>query len=160
MEQKKSGLPMNELFGNVASITCVLSGADLLDIVIEDIAALKSLSPSAEIKMISETPIDGFLIAAAKPTEIMKVPPQKDKADLSLFLQRLKKMNTDIIYCRSAESSPIILKCLENLNASLAVFFGVPPKKAVMKCKVLRIEDEASTLKNVMPFVLFANKKR
>ncbi|MCL2845150.1 MAG: hypothetical protein FWE23_06835 [Chitinivibrionia bacterium] len=153
MELKKNELPMNELLGNVVSIVCVLSSSDPLDVVIEDVSALKAMSPSAEIRIISETTLDGFLLAEAKPTEIVKVPPQRERADFSLFLQKIKKMNVDILYCRNAENSPVILSCLSKMNTSIAVFFGNQSQRAVMKCKVLRIEDDEATLKNVMPFI-------
>jgi len=159
---KKNGLSINELLENVSSITCVLSNTDLSNVITEDIAALCRLSPSAQVKIIRETEIDPFIVAEVKPTEIIKAPSDKDRAELGVFFQKVKKTDTDILYCRSAENNPVIRKCVSKIDASVAIFFGRPLKKAVVKAtaKCLRVEDDTATLRNVLSFIPDEKSKR
>ena len=152
-EKTESFSTINERLKDVLLIICVLSHDDSPNVVFEDIVALSALSPDCEIRIVSETEVDGVYNAVGKLKEIAVIPPKEARAELRQFFLAHKEDKANILYCRNAEKSPVIRKYIENVNAGITIFFGNPPKKPVLKGQTLRIEDETAILKNVMSFI-------
>jgi len=146
-------LPIGERLQGVFSIVCFVSSTDSPDVVVEDIAALSALSPRCEIVIVSELEIGGVFSGFSNLREMVVIPDKKDRGALRKFLKDCARIKTDILYCRNAEESVFVRKCMSKINVGIAVVVGNPPKKTVFRGQVLRVEDGDMTLRKAMPFI-------
>jgi len=115
--------------------------------------ALSDLSPESEIRIISETEVYAVFSSVTNLSETLIVPPKEESARFNQFLRALKKIDTDILYCRGAENNALMRNCIKRINARIVIFFGIPQKKLDLKCQILRIQEDSATLKTVMSFI-------